>query len=105
MSTFYLSGFPNQNRLDTCDQRCNFFPGGVPAQGNPETAIDHFRGKIHSGQCMTAVTFGAGRTGGYADACILQDVDGILGGNTGDGKADDVGRLVCAVDYHAIKFT
>ena len=50
---------------------------------------------------MAPVALGAGGTGGDADAVLLQKVQGVLGGHTGDGQGQNVGRLVGAVDPDA----
>ena len=50
---------------------------------------------------MAAVTFCASRAGGHADAVILQNIDGVLGGDTGNGQGQNVGRFVTAVDDDA----
>ena len=74
--------------------------GGVPAQGDPEGAVHGLFRHLHGGEHMAPVALGAGGTGGHADAVILQNVDGILGGNTGDGEGQNVGRIMGAVDDH-----
>ena len=50
---------------------------------------------------MTPVTLGAGGTGGNANAGILQNVDAVLGGNTGDRQRQNVGCFVGAIEGHA----
>ena len=54
---------------------------------------------------MAAVTLGAGGAGGYANARILQNDDGVLRGNAGDGNVQNVGCLVRTVDEDTIEFT
>ena len=76
---------------------------GFPAQGNAERSIDGFGGDVHGGEDMAAVAFGAGGTGADADAVILQNVDGVLGGHAGDGDGENVGRFVGAVDADAFQ--
>ena len=86
-------------------QQVQFFPGGVPAEGDPEGTVHDFRGQVHGGEDVAAVTFGTGGTGADTDARVLQNVDGILGGNSGNGKGENVRRFVTAVDLNAVKFT
>ena len=38
---------------------------------------------------------------GNADAPILQDIDGVLGGHAGDGNGENVGRFMSAGNLHA----
>ena len=52
---------------------------------------------------MAAVALGAGGTGGQANAVILGDVDGILGGNAGDGDGENVGGFMAAVDTNPLQ--
>ena len=52
---------------------------------------------------MTPVAFRAGRACGNADTGILQNVDGVLGGDTGNGQGKNVRCIVCAVDYNALR--
>ena len=49
---------------------------------------------------MAPVALGAGGTGGNTDACILQNVDTVLGRNSRNGQGENVGRFVGAVDDH-----
>ena len=77
--------------------------GGFPADGDPERAVHHPVAAAHSNQHMTAVTLGAGRAGGYADAVILQNVDGVLGRQPRNGEGENVRRLVAAVDLQTLQ--
>ena len=52
---------------------------------------------------MAAVPLGAGGTGGNADAVVLQNIDGVLGGYAGDGQGQDVWRVVSAVDDQSVQ--
>ena len=50
------------------------------------------------------MALGAGASGGNADACILQNVNGVLGGDTGNCHRENVGSLMGTVDYYAVQF-
>ena len=52
---------------------------------------------------MAAVPLGTGGTGGNADAVVLQNIDGVLGGYAGDGQGQDVWRVVSAVDDQPVQ--
>ena len=96
--------YPGENVIpDDPDQSIQFRFGGVPANGDPERAVHHLIRASHGDQNMAAVTLGAGRASGYADAVILQNIDGILGGNTGNGQIQNMGRFVGTVDYDTIQ--
>ena len=79
-----------------------FFPGGAAAQGNPESAVDEIGIGIHGGHHMAPVSLCAGGTGGYADAMVLQDVDAVLGGHSGDSQGKNVGCFMGAVDHNSL---
>ena len=52
---------------------------------------------------MAAVPLGTGGTGGNADAVVLQNIDGVLGGYAGDGQGQDVWCVVSAVDDQPVQ--
>ena len=76
---------------------------GVPAEGDPERTVDDLWGCVHGGEHMAAVALGTGASGGDANRSILKQIDCILNGNAGDGKRENMGRFVAAVDSHARK--
>ena len=97
-----ISSCPGQNLFpDDTEQGFQFLFGGIPAQGNPEGTVDHIGIYLHGIQHMAPVTLGAGTAGGHTDAVILQDVDGILGGNTGDADIQHMGGGMRAVQMNA----
>ena len=71
-------------------QHVQVFPGILPAQGYPEGAVDDLAPKAHGGQNVAAVTLGAGASCGHADPGVLQKVDTVLGGNTGDSQMPSI---------------
>ena len=95
--------FPGKNRFNATNQPVDFLPGGLPAEGNPDGAVDNFRGQMHGGEHMAPVPLGTGRACTDANPRLLQNVDGVLGRHTGDGDTEDVGRLMGAVDDHPIQ--
>ena len=50
---------------------------------------------------MAAVALGTGGAGADTDTRILEDVQGVLGGNSGNRQVQDVGGLVGTVDPHS----
>ena len=97
-----FSAYPGEDLLfDNGIQLLQLFGSGIPAYGYPEGAVNGFGGHLHGFQNMASVTFCAGGTGGDADAVILQDVDGVLGGHTGDADVQDVGGGMGTVQMNA----
>ena len=96
-----LSGSGQDLIPEDFHQLVQLFYGGMPAQRDPERAVHPLGGNFHGVQGVAAVALGAGRTCGYANAVILENVDGVLGGHTGNGEIQNVGRLVAAVDADA----
>ena len=67
-------------------QLVQLFLRSIPAQRNTERTVHDLGLRTHSFQNVAAVTLGAGAAGADADAVILQNIDGVLSGNTGDGQ-------------------
>ena len=85
------------------DQLCQFFLCGLPADGDAEGAVNDLRRDPHGLQNMAPMTLGAGTACGHANAMILQNVDGILGRQTGDGQRQNMGCFVSAVDDQSVQ--
>jgi len=76
---------PGQDLLpDHGDESIQILPGGIAANRDAERAVDDFGIDLHGIQHMAPVALGAGTAGGYADAVILKNIDGILGGYPGN---------------------
>ena len=98
------SSCPGNDLLpDDRNESVQLLGGGVPAQGDPEGAVQDLRRQTHGFQHMAAVPLGAGGTGGNAAAVVLQIIDGVLGGYAGDGQGQDVWRVVSAVDDQPVQ--
>ena len=85
------------------EKHVDLLAGSLPAEGDTEGSVDDLWGEVHGGQHVAPVALGAGGTGGNADAVLLQQVQGVLGGNAGDGQGQDVGSLVGTVDADALQ--
>ena len=97
-----ISPHPGENiRFDGIAQSVQLFLGSVPAQRDPERAVNDGGRQLHGIQNMAAVALGAGRTGGSADPGVLQNVDRVLGGDAGNGDRKNIGCFVGTVDHHA----
>ena len=95
---------PGENLLTNDSyQGFQLLSGGIPAKRNPERAVHHLVRTFHGLQNMASVTLCTGRTGGYTDAVILQNIDGVLGGNAGDGEGKNMGCFVDAVNEHTVQ--
>ena len=70
--------------MDDRNQGVQLLFGGIPAKRNTERTVNGLRGDLHGIQNMAPVTLGAGAAGADANAVVLKNVDGILGGNSGD---------------------
>lgn len=88
--------------LNHLDKLHNFLFSVVAAQTDAEGRVNDFRTDPHGRQHVAAVSFGAGASGGNTDPGILEQIDGVLGGNTGNRHAENMGRFMCSVDDHAI---
>ena len=77
-----------------------FFLGSFSGKGNPEGTVHYFRRKSHGCQRVASVSLGTGRACGNTNSGILQNVDGILSGNSGNRQRQNMGCLVRAVDDH-----
>ena len=91
-------GLPPKHGRNARNQRVQIFFRSFTAEGDAEGTVHHLRGQIHGCERLTSVACGSGTARGHADPMILQDIDGILCRNAGDGQAEDMGRLVSAVD-------
>ena len=99
-----ISTGPGEDLLpDHSEQSIQLLRGGVPAQGDPEGSVDGSRGNVHGCENVAAVTLCAGGTCADADTVILENVDGVLGGNSRNGNGKNVGRLMGAVDADALQ--
>ena len=93
---------PGQNFLpDDTNEEVQFLFGGISAQGDPESTVNYLGRNMHGIQNMTPVPLGTGAACTDADAMILQNVDGILGGNTGNADGQNVGSGVSTVQPEA----
>ena len=72
---------------------CASSSSAVKRLRNSEGPIHHLRRKAHGLQHMAPVPLGTGGTGRDADPMVLQDVDGILRGHTGDGGQEEMWAL------------
>ena len=86
-------------------QLIQFFLCGIPAQRNTERTVHDLGLDTHGFQNVTAMTLCAGTAGADADAVILQNVDGVLGGDSGNGEVQNMRSLMCTVDHNTVKFT
>ena len=82
--TCNLSPGPGQDFLpEHVVQVLQLLLGGLPTQRDPEGAVHHRGRQPHGLENMAAVALGAGGPGADADARVLQNVDGVLGGHPG----------------------
>ena len=88
---------------DSLNQKICFLHSGIFAERDPETAINDFGGHIHFCENPTPVPFGTGRTGGYTYPFVLENINGILGGNTGNADIENMGGFVSTVYDNAWK--
>ena len=96
----HLSNPGEQGFLNGLGQQVYILLCGLPAQRDAEGGIDGLPVNAHGAEHMAPVALGAGGTGGNADAPVLQQVDGILGGQPGNGHIEDVGGLMGTVELH-----
>ena len=85
------------------NQKLQLLFRGVSAERNTEAAVDNSGIYIHLGQNMTAVSLGTGGTGGNTDLRILENVDGVLRGNTRNADIQNVRSLMCAVQNDSVQ--
>ena len=86
-TTVVLSILPVQYLLNSVYEAKNITLRGVPAQGDAERTVHNIGFQSHGSESVASVSFGAGRSGRNADAAVLQNVNGILRGDTGNGEA------------------
>ena len=80
--------------MDHIDQLIQFFWCGLTADGDAERPVNDVGGNSHRLQNMASMTLGAGTACGNTDAVILQDVNGVLGGQTCNGQRQNVGGVM-----------
>ena len=87
---------------DNGNEQVQIFLGGILADGNPERTVDYVRRQLHGAEHMAAVSLGTGAAGADADTGILENVQTVLGGNTGDSDGQNVRCLVGSVYCDAV---
>ena len=97
-----ISSYTGENLLpDDSNQGIQLLFDGVSAQRNPEGTVDHIGIYLHGIQHVTPVALGAGTACTDTDIVILQNVDGVLGGYTGDADIQHMWGGVRAVQLDA----
>lgn len=98
----YLFFHTGQNGLDPLCQGQNVLLRGIPAQGHPEELSMTSSGRPMATSTWLRWPLAPGGSGGDADPRVLQKIQGVLGGDPGQGQGENVGGLMGTVDPNAL---